>query len=199
MREEQWHGATDTPGQTGIPASTRETATGGSPLGSSRVSANPSGCPLVASAITQVCVCRLYQDEPICTSAASRGLSAPTVETSSSVRRIQRSMLWRVDSVMREADRNWRRCSRAIRSMSKGSGLRQAFAEEIPLSGYLELPPRELRIRFACVVGLASVLLVPTCRALRTLQAIPFRRSQVEPLCGAGSLASVARAGRANG
>ena len=198
MREEQWHGATDTPGQTGIPASTRETVTGGSPRDSSPDSANPFGCPLVASATTAVCVCRLYRDVPICTSVASRGSNAATAGTSSSARLTLRSMLWRADSVMREADRTWRRFSRAMRSMLKGSPPREAFAEEIPLSGYLELRPRELRIRFVCAVS-ACVLLARIVHELRTLQATPSRRSPVGPLCEAASRGSAARAGRADG
>ena len=198
MRQEQWHGATETPGQTGIPANTRETATGGSPHDSSHASANPSGCPLVASAITAACVCRLYQDEPICTSVALRGSNASMAGTYLSARPTLRSMLWRVDSVMREADRIWRRCSRAIRSMSRGSGLRQAFAEEIPLSGYLELRPRELRIRFVCAVS-ALVLCARIVRELRTSRATACHRSHLAPSFEAASLASVARAGRADG
>jgi len=45
----------------------------------------------------------------------------------------------------------------------------------------------------------ASVLLVPTCRALRTLQATLSRRSRVAPLFEAASRVSAVRAGRANG
>lgn len=157
-------------------------STPGTPMGDSvPSSATARGCPQPAFPTTPVSASRLYPGEPIYTSGHSPAWNMPDPATFSRGRRIVRSTLSRVDSVMLKADRLWHRYSRATRSTSGASMFKgRSSTSPIPPFVYQAPPRHELRIRQACVLG-AIVLCGLIVRELRTSRA-PYNATNVYTL-----------------
>jgi hypothetical protein len=120
-------------------------------------SRSPYGCLPSPYPTTPGCVSQLCRDEQTCMWVHSYGSRRPAATTSSRRPRIVSSTLWRVDSVMRAADRRWHKFSRGMRSRGMVSGSRAHATSSIPPpSAYLAPPPRELRLR--CVLLVAATV-----------------------------------------